>query len=121
MNKTLIATEKDGSQWMSLDDVHGLLGEFYSLSCAGITESPNEIVKTKFQEIAAKCIEHGFVRPTPRAAELAKVVPQFGATSNCSICHKRIIFSGEGVWLHCASQKHGSARCNGAIANPPIR
>jgi hypothetical protein len=93
MGKILIATEEDGSQWMSLDDVRGMLGEFYGLSCAGIKDSPNEIVKTKFQEIAAKCIEHGFVRPTPHAPDAvycACTPPHFSSiySSVCRRCGK---------------------------------
>jgi ribosomal protein L29 len=60
-------------------------------------------------------------RLTLRAPDLAKDVPQFGATSNCVVCRKRIVFCGDGVWLHCEPQDHGHARSNGAIVNPPSR
>lgn len=44
---------------------------------------------------------------------------EYGATSNCIECGRRIVFCGDGVWLHCQSQLHGHAIPNGAIVNPP--
>lgn len=58
-------------------------------------------------------------QPTPHALDGAGTSPEYGATSNCVDCGKRIVFCGDGVWLHCEPQNHGHARPNGAIVNPP--
>lgn len=58
---------------------------------------------------------------TQRAADGVGTPPEYGATSNCVVCARRIVFCGDGVWLHCQPQDHGHARPNGAIVNPPRR
>lgn len=55
---------------------------------------------------------------TPRAADGYTGLPEYGATSHCEVCAKRIVFCGDNVWLHCEPQDHGFARPNGTIENP---
>ena len=55
---------------------------------------------------------------TKRAADGDTGLPEYGATSHCEVCAKRIVFCGDNVWLHCEPQDHGFARPNGTIENP---
>lgn len=38
-----------------------------------------------------------------------KFTPEYGATSNCKVCARRIVYCNEDAWLHCEPQDHGFA------------
>lgn len=88
-----------------------VIGTIKMLAEMGLTE--------KIVDVCNEWLDEFLSSPTPHALDGAGTSPEYGATSNCVDCGKRIVFCGDGVWLHCEPQNHGHARPNGAIVNPP--